>query len=217
MNRTVTCEDTITTDTPGQIATVDPSTEAVAVNSADPEPDGPDVGAVESTSASTWGRNVQWGRLLTYGVLPTLALLLALGAGYAKWLAATMHFDPIASAESVEAATNGTIAMLSYQHDTVEGDLVAAAERLTGEFKDAYTTLVNDVVIPGSKEQRISAMVSVPAAAPVEVSSDRAVVMVFVNQTTTIGDDPPTDLTSTVRVTLDKVDGQWLISQFEPI
>jgi Mce-associated membrane protein len=43
------------------------------------------------------------------------------------------------------------------------------------------------------------------------------VVLAFVDQTTTIGNDAPTDTASSVRVTLDKVDSRWLISGFDPV
>jgi Mce-associated membrane protein len=33
----------------------------------------------------------------------------------------------------------------------------------------------------------------------------------------TVGQSPPTSTASSVRVTLDKVDGRWLISQFDPV
>ena len=48
-------------------------------------------------------------------------------------------------------------------------------------------------------------------------SADHAEVLVFVNQTITVGNDPPTDTPSSVRVTLDKIGGRWLISQFDPV
>ncbi len=48
-------------------------------------------------------------------------------------------------------------------------------------------------------------------------SADHAEVLVFVNQTITVGNDPPTDTASSVRVTLDKIGGRWLISAFEPV
>jgi Mce-associated membrane protein len=38
-----------------------------------------------------------------------------------------------------------------------------------------------------------------------------------VNQTVIIGQDAPTNTASSVRVTLDKVGGRWLISQFDPV
>lgn len=48
-------------------------------------------------------------------------------------------------------------------------------------------------------------------------SADRAEVLVFVNQTVTVGDDPPTDTASSVRVTLDKIGGRWLSYAFESV
>jgi Mce-associated membrane protein len=41
--------------------------------------------------------------------------------------------------------------------------------------------------------------------------------LVFADQTTTIGNDAPTQSTSSVRVGLDKVGGRWLVSQFDPV
>jgi Mce-associated membrane protein len=50
----------------------------------------------------------------------------------------------------------------------------------------------------------------------VSASADKAKVMVFVNQTVTVGNDGPTDTASVVEISLEKVDGRWLISGFEP-
>jgi Mce-associated membrane protein len=76
---------------------------------------------------------------------------------------------------------------------------------------------VNDVVAPGAKQQHITALATVPAAASVLATGKHAVVLVFVDQTTTIGNDAPTQSTSSVRVSLERVDGRWLISQFDPV
>jgi len=40
-------------------------------------------------------------------------------------------------------------------------------------------------------------------------------VLLFVNQMVRIGDSRPADSASTVRVTLDKVGGRWLVSSFD--
>jgi len=119
--------------------------------------------------------------------------------------------------ESVRVATDGTVALLSYKPDTVEKDLGAARDRLAGNFRDSYTSLTRDVVIPGSKQKQISAVATVPAAASVSAIENHAVVLVFVNQTVVIGNGAPTDTASTVRVTLDRIHGRWLISQFDPV
>lgn len=162
-------------------------------------------------------RRVQWSRVLAYAVLPGLAIAIALGAGFLKWQDDSAQASQEAAVASVQAATESTIAMLAYQPDTVDQQLGAAADRLTGTFRDEYTQLVNDVVIPGSKEQRIAAVATVPAAASESASENHAVVLVFVNQTTTIGNGTPSDSLSTVRVSLDKVGDRWLVSQFEPV
>lgn len=172
-------------------------------------------------------KKTNWGRVFAFGVLPAIALLLALGAGYARWELNTSEYgavppaaseqNPSPAFDSVNAAKDSTIKMLSYKPDTVEQQLNAARDLLTGEFKDSYTSLINDVVIPGATQKQISAVASVPAAASVSADPTHAVVLVFVNQTVVVGQELPTDTASSVRVTLDKVDGRWLISEFEPV
>jgi Mce-associated membrane protein len=157
-----------------------------------------------------------WTRLLVAG-LPVLALILALGVGYLKWLDGTARESRAAAEASVRAASESTIAILSYKPETVDRDLKAAADRLAEPFRQQYTQLVNDVVAPGAKQQHITALATVPAAASVSATGKHAVVLVFVDQTTTIGDDAPTQSTSSVRASLEKVDGRWLISQFDPV
>lgn len=162
-------------------------------------------------------RRVRWSRAIVYVVLPALALLLASAAGFLKWQDGSARDATTARTESVRAATDSTIALLSYKPDTVEKDLDAARGRLAGTFLSAYTSLTHDVVIPGAKQKQISAVATVPAAASTSATGNHAVVLLFVNQTVIIGQDAPTNTASSVRVTLDKVGGRWLISQFDPV
>lgn len=157
-----------------------------------------------------------WARW-TGVTLAAAAMLLAVGAGYLKWQDDSVRLAEGAATDSVRAASDGTVAMLSYRPDTVDTELKAAADRLTGGFRGEYTKLVDTVVAPGAKQKHISAVATVPDAASVSATENHAVVLVFVNQTTTIGNDAPTGSTSTVRVTLDKVHDRWLISQFDPV
>jgi Mce-associated membrane protein len=162
-------------------------------------------------------RPIAWSRVVGYGVLPGLALVLALTAGYLKWLDGSSTDIALARTESVRAASEDTVALLSYKADSVDKDLGAARERLTGEFKDAYTEMTRQVVIPGAKEKHISAVAKVKAAASVSATANDAVVLLFVDQTVTIGDGAPTDTQPVIRTTLDKVNGRWLVSRFDPV
>jgi Mce-associated membrane protein len=172
--------------------------------------------AEEVKPAARW-RQIKWSRVLAFGVLPLLAVVIAAAAGYLKWQDAWFRGSGVAGIESLAAAKDSTAALLSYQPDTVDRDLGAARDRLTGTFKDSYTQLIHDVVIPGAKKQRISAVATVPAAASVSATPQHAVVLVFVDQMATVGNEAPTETASTVRVTLDKTGGRWLISLFDPV
>lgn len=162
-------------------------------------------------------RSVDWTRVVAYGVLPGLALVLALAAGFFKWQDNSVRDADKARAESVQVAKDSTIALLSYKPDTVEQQLNAARDLLTGEFQESYSSLTHDVVIPGAKQKQISAVATVPAAASVSADPNKAVVLVFVNQTVVVGADAPTDTASSVRVTLEKHGDRWLISKFDPV
>jgi Mce-associated membrane protein len=162
-------------------------------------------------------RRIKWSRVLAFGVLPLLAVVIAAGAGFLKWQDAWVRGSKVAGIESVAAAKDSTVALLSYQPDTVDKDLRAARDRLTGGFKDSYTQLIQDVVIPGAKKQNISAVATVPAAASVSATPNHAIALLFVDQTVAVGNDAPTGTSSIVRVTMDKTGGRWLISAFDPI
>ncbi len=61
-------------------------------------------------------------------MLPALALLLALGAGFLKWQDNSVAAKPTIAprTESVQAAKDSTIALLSYKPETVEKQLGAS-------------------------------------------------------------------------------------------
>ena len=162
------------------------------------------------------GAGEKW-RAIAFGVLPAMALALAALAGFLKWQEVAHHAAELAATESVTAARETTTAILSYNADTAQEDLNKARDRLAGSFLDEYTKLINEVVIPGAKEKEISAVAEVPAGASVSATPTHATALVFVNQSVMIGKDAPTSTASSVRVTLDKVDGRWLVSGFEPV
>lgn len=186
---------------------------AVFEDSSDSESaDGTDDLAQSGISAGNLAR-----RLLMFVGLPLMVLILAGICGYLKWQVQTNRDGVTARTEATQAAKNSTIALLSYRPDTVEQQLRAARELLTGEFRDSYTSLTTDIVIPSAKEKQISAEATVSAAASVSATPIRAVALVFVNQTTIVGSGVPTSTSSVVRVGLDKVGGKWLVSAFDPV
>jgi Mce-associated membrane protein len=196
-----------------------PTTQSMAADTAaaDAHVDAGTDGASRRSMRASAKRRVDWSGVLARGVLPGVALVLAIAAGYLKWVDGSAHQADLARIASVQAASESTVALLSYKHDTVDDDVAAARQRLTGDFKDAYNSLTHDVVIPGAKQKQISTIATVPAAASVSATENQAVVLVLVDQTITMGNDAPTNSASSVKVTLDRIDGRWLISQFDPV
>jgi Mce-associated membrane protein len=195
-----------------------PKDQDTTVDQLEPESTAEETTAEETTAApATARRAVPWARVVAFGVLPALALVLAVAGGYLFWRDATAAEADQAREDSVAAARSIAISMLTYEPQTVEQQLGAAKEQLTGAFRDTYGSLIDTVVVPGAKEQQIAAVTDVPAAASVTAEADHAVVLLFVNQTVTVGAEAPSNTASSVRVTLDKVGGQWLVSEFQPI
>jgi Mce-associated membrane protein len=181
------------------------------------EPVGDVVGEVADAQPAREKRRIQWARVFAYGILPGIALILAMAAGYLKWQDNSVRDAQRARAEATQTAKDSTIKMLSYKPETVDKDLNGARDLLTGDFRDQYTGLINDVVIPGAQQKKISAVATVPAVGDVSADPNKAVVLLFVNQQVVVGQDAPTSTASSVRVTLEKVGDRWLISKFDPV
>jgi Mce-associated membrane protein len=107
--------------------------------------------------------------------------------------------------------------LLSYTPDNVDTTLNATKSLLTGNFRDSYSSLVDSVVIPEAKQKNITAVAQVPAAAVESLTTDKASMIVFINQQVTVPPAAPTTTASSVRVGLQKINGAWLIDAFDAI
>jgi Mce-associated membrane protein len=160
-------------------------------------------------------RSVNWSRVLVYGLLPGLALLLAMSAGLLKWKDSSIRDLDAARSQSITAARDSAVALLTFRFDTVDRDVAATREKLTGKFLTTYTQQTQEERIPSAKQHHLVATANVSGAAPESVTPNRAVVLLFVDQTVKIGDTPPVASEYDVRVTLDKVGERWLVSEFD--
>ena len=110
------------------------------------------------------------------------------------------------------------MALLSYKPDTLDQDFAAAKSHLSGDFLNYYNDFTKQVVTPAAKTKGVATAAQVVGAAPSELHPDSAVVLVFVNQVTSSKERPdPAMASSSVKVSLDKLHGQWLITKFDPL
>ncbi len=151
-------------------------------------------------------------------VVAVIATGLVVASAALAWDGTVRRGAEQAGEDAVEVARESIVAILSYRPDSAEEDLATAAqERLTGRFLEDYSQLITTVVVPNAIQQDITASARVPAAAVVSAAADRAVLLAYVDQTTAVGKESPTQTNSSVRVTMERVDGRWLIAGFDQI
>lgn len=125
--------------------------------------------------------------------------------------------DDATARGAVQAASDGAVAVLSYSYDHLNRDFNNAKSHLSGDFLAYYRKFSDDVVGPTAQQGQLTATAKVIRAAVSELHPDSAIVLVFVDQTTTsVQKKDPEKTQSAVLVTLKKVDGSWLIAKFDP-
>ena len=116
-----------------------------------------------------------------------LAVLLLISGGTATW-AYFKQYRPDQQTDSqvagvvLNAATDGTVALLSYSSDSLEQDFATARAHLAGEFLSYYNDFTQQMVTPSAKEKSLKTTARVTGAAISELQPDVANVLVFVDQ-----------------------------------
>ncbi|MGY4649515.1 hypothetical protein ACVWWN_003311 [Mycobacterium sp. URHB0021] len=120
---------------------------------------------------------------------------------------------------ALEAAKNGTVALLSYSPDSLDKDFASAKTHLTGDFLSYYTQFTEQIVTPAATQKSVKTSASVVHAAVSDIHPESAVVLVFVNHAMTTSKENPDGAfaASSVKVGMKKIDGAWLISTFDPV
>jgi Mce-associated membrane protein len=159
---------------------------------------------------------VHWGSiLLTASVIAAVGLAACLfGLQYRP----DRQLDDAAAQRAVRAGSDGAVAALSYSSENMDRDFARARSHLTGDFLAYYDKFTKEIVIPTVQQKHLVQTAAVVRAAVSELEPNSAVVLVFLNETTTGKDKPQPLITpSAVRITLTKVSGSWLISKLDPV
>jgi Mce-associated membrane protein len=201
---------------------VEPTDGVEIDKSADEE--GAAVAEVEAPKDSDDDSSAVRRRLVAIPVIPVVLALALLGAGLlAGWLYFSQYrpdeqTNGAVAQRVVNAARDGTVALLSYKPDTLNQDFAAAKSHLTGDFLNYYDKFTKDVVTPAAQTKGVTTTAQVVGAAASELNPDKAVVLVFINQATTSKERPdPAMASSSANVSLAKVHGEWLITKFDPL
>lgn len=129
-----------------------------------------------------------------------------------------MDTDRAVTREVVKAASEGTVALLSYSPATLGRDMDNAKSRITENYLRYYQQFADQIVGPSTQRAQVTTTATVIRAAVAELNPNSAVVLVFVKQKTASKEKPdPVVTSSSLRVTLKKVNSSWLIEKFESV
>jgi Mce-associated membrane protein len=162
-------------------------------------------------------------RLLVHwrSILLTASVIAALGLAACLFVVQyrpDRQLDDAAAQQAIRAASDGAVAALSYSTESMDRDFARARSHLTGDFLAYYDKFTKEIVIPTVQQKHLAQTAAVLRAAVSELEPNSAVVLVFLNETTTGKDKPQPLITpSSVRITLTKVSGSWLISKLDPV
>lgn len=178
----------------------------------------------DSPKRTKRGRRGRPRMLRNVKVVPViLVLLLLISGGVATWLyfkryQPNQQTDPSVARAVVNAASDGTVALLSYSPESLDKDFAAAKSHLSGDFLSYYNQFTEQIVAPAAKQKSLKTTAQVVGAAVSELHPNSAVVLVFIDQSTTSKDRPdPSMAASSVLVSMTRVNGNWLITKFEPV
>jgi Mce-associated membrane protein len=165
-----------------------------------------------------------WSRGRKVKVVPVaLVLLLLASAGVATWVyferyQPNRQTDPGVAEAVVSAASEGTVALLSYSPESLDKDFANAKSHLSGDFLSYYNQFTEQIVAPAAKQKSLKTTAHVIRAGVSELHPDSAVILVYVDQSTTSKDKPdPAMSASSVRVSMIRSNGTWLITKFDPV
>lgn len=189
--------------------------------------DSSEAGDEDETKADAPSDNRIHKRLLRGARRNFVAIVIAVALIASAGVAAGLYFgqyrqdretNAAAANVALDSAKNGTVALLSYSPETLEKDFANAKSNLTGDFLSYYTQFTEQIVTPAAKEKQVKTSASVVRAAVTELHPDSAIVLLFINQVTTSKENPDGAFAaSSVKVSMKKIDGRWLISAFDPV
>ena len=178
-------------------------------------PRGPRVSRRPRPASSTDGATAAAaGRRVPVWLLAVLALLLVAVSGTAAYLWTSVPSDEEladGAREARSAAERAIVPVLSYDHRTLEEDRAAAVAYLTDDYREEYEQLFA-AIEENAPDTETVVEAQVLSSGLVRVQEGRVSVLLFVDRPTTNRvETEPIVYRDQVTVTMEEVDGRWLV------
>ncbi|MGV0069326.1 tetratricopeptide repeat protein [Mycobacterium colombiense] len=203
------------------IVTTEKNPKARAQAEEEPEPEIADAGEDEAGGLLNRKRpgterpKRPWRRYLRRSVLPTLLVAALAVSGFLGWRQWQDHQLKVAGEQAQQAAIAYAQVLTSIDSNKVDENFKQVLDGASGEFKDMYTqssVKLRQLLI----DNKATAHGVVVDSAIQSESTDRVVVLLFIDQTVTntAAPDPRIDR-SRIKMTMQKVDGRWRASKVQ--
>jgi Mce-associated membrane protein len=148
--------------------------------------------------------------------LAVVVAMLALAVAGLWWLDHRYNRSESARDAALQAAREQVVPVLSYDFHSIDADLQRAGAALTGQFREEFLTVANQITAPAAREQQITTRATVIASSVVRADPEQVVVLLFVNQHTSSSQSEAVQLSAhRIQLTMSRVDDRWLISELE--
>ncbi|OBJ27386.1 tetratricopeptide repeat protein [Mycobacterium colombiense] len=156
-----------------------------------------------------------WRRYLRRSVLPALLVAALAVSGFLGWRQWQDHQLKVAGQQAQQAAIAYAQVLTSIDANKVDENFKQVLDGSTGEFKDMYTqssVKLRQLLI----DNKATAHGVVVDSAIQSESTDRVVVLLFIDQTVTNTAAPDARVDrSRIKMTMEKVDGHWRASKVQ--
>lgn len=177
------------------------------VNTADPDGDAADLSLTASTV---------WNRLgVALGAATILALL---ASGVLAWMHHQDDQSDKDARKAAQVAATSLEELLSFTPQDVLEKADAESALMTGELKDTYTDQLKSDWGPAAAKNGIVTKAEVLRVGRASVLDDTVKLVVYANLSRTVaGSDQSDIITSTMLITMKRIDGDWLISEYKGV
>jgi Mce-associated membrane protein len=153
--------------------------------------------------------------LAVVGVVAVLALV---AAGVLAWMHHRHNEDESNARAASQVAATSLQTLLSFTPANVLKDADSESKLMTGSLEKTYTKQLKTDWGPAAVKNGISTKAAVVKVARASVAGDTVKLVVYANLTRSVAGTSQTDIiTSTMLITMTKVDGSWRISAYKGV
>ncbi|MGH3969708.1 MAG: hypothetical protein ACRDTV_16715 [Mycobacterium sp.] len=141
--------------------------------------------------------------------------VLAGAGGYAGWRHFERHQTEVAAQQALAAAEKYATALTNFDSKSMNHNITEILNGSTGEFKDRFGKTHGPLWLVLLDHQAVARGHIVESAVK-SASPNEVVVLLMINQSISNLDGPVPEIDrSRIKMTMDKIDGQWLVSKVE--